>query len=328
MDTHPTEINSEQDIPPLDSQSSQETRQTRFRLFSKVRVEPDYQMLSLRPRYQAEELELRLRARVAQLRAQPIEFLESQLYRLTHVFTVRLGGQRLTLEAVRELHHIFQLKRDESLLSRWDLEDVNLNLELLLNDHPSVLEEYKLISGLLSLSSALLVQWRIWSPLRFAYRNRPGIGNVPIVDMESLNADLLTMDILWLSQSTQQPPLQRILNDGVKQLAIVLQAEAMRTFSFMLRLNAVDFRKQPSIDGYLAARIPAFRSQLHVEPDYNAARPVYQQLHLPGCCLYRSEGEKQALRLCSLLKDLDYAYRAFERALLASLLALHRSIDS
>ena len=323
MDTHlPTETNSDQDIPPIDSQFSQETRQTRFRLFSKVRVEPDYQRVSLRPRYQAEELELSLRTRVAQLRTQPIEFLESQLYRLTHVYMVQLGGQRFTLEAVRELHPIIQLKREEGRLSHWDLEDVNLNLELILNDRPSVFVEYKLVAGLLSLSSALLVQWRLWSPLHFAYRNSPSVGNVPLVDMKSLNADLLTMDTLWLSQSTQQPPLQRILNDGVKQLAVVLQAEALRTFSFMLRLNGVDFRKQPSIDGYLAAKIPVFRSQLHVEPDYTAIQPVYQQLHLPGCCLYHSKGEKQALRLRSLLQDLDYAYRSFERALLGSLLAL------
>ena len=326
MNAHlPTETNSEQDIP----QSSLETRQARFRLFTKVRVEPDYQALSLRPRYRAGELDLRLRARVVQLRAQPIEFLENQLYGLTYVSVVKLGGQALTLDAVKELHHIFQLKRDEACLSRWDLEDVNLNLELLLNDRPSVLEEYKLISGLLNLCSALMVQWRLWSPLHFAYRTGPKVGNVPIVDMDSLNADLYTTDTLWLSYMAQQPPLQSVLNEGIKQLAVVLQAEALRTFNFMLKLNAVDFRKQPSIDRYLATKIPAFRSQLHVEPDYNAPSPVYQHLHLPGCCLYRSEDEKRTLRLYSLIRDLDYAYRAFERALLASLLALHQqSIDS
>ena len=287
-------------------------------------MEPEYQALDLRPRYHSPDLEQRLRNRVAQLKALPIEYLESQLYRLTYEFVGKLGGKPLALSAVKDLHHIYQLKTEEATLTSEEVEDLNLNLELLLNERPSVLGEYKLLAGLLSLSSALLVQWKLWSPLHSAYKTGPLVSNIPLLDMQSLNSDLMTMDTVWLSHSVHEPPLQYCVSEGVKQLATVLQTELLRMFSYMLRMNDVDFRKQPSIDGYLAARVPAFRSQFHVAPDYSRVRPTYQQLRLSTCCLYRSRSDQQALHLRKLLRDSDYAYRAFERSLLSNLLSLHQ----
>ena len=360
-----SEINSSSENPRLDTQSAltlihssftskanaEETRRhyaglpscRDFRTskkISKAKVAPllggDYVAMELKPRFEADALEAVLVSKVVMLTqketlSNPIEFLESQLYSLTRAYVLSLGARALSFTCLNELHHIYQLKHHEEELSPQEVEDLNLNLEFLLEEDPAAHEAYKIFKGLVAVCSGLFVHWGLWQQHNYSYRTSGRSVNVPLLDLAVLNEDVMTVETFWFCQAVRQPPLSAVTNEAVKQYSIILESETHRVFSFLVHLNAVDFRKQPSIDMYLAARVPAFRTKLHVEPDYEARKPVYQELSLPQGCLQTCchvKTHTNAKQLKAMIADLEFAYRSFERSLIGNLLALRKPMYS
>jgi len=61
---------------------------------------------------------------------------------------------------------------------------------------------------------------------------------------------------MWFSIMAHNPPLNRYLDDTIKQYAYLLQRVALDTMHYMLRMNDIDFKAYPSIEGLISAKKP------------------------------------------------------------------------
>lgn len=141
---------------------------------------------------------------------------EIELYRLCRVFNMDLYGRKLGIECVDNYHHIFQLKKYESELTSEQLENLNLNIEKILQINPTGFMEYQLFSDCLSLLSSLMVKWNLISANNYAYRlTGPGV-NIRILDLNNLNENVMTAELVWLSVMVHEEPLVRYMDISVK----------------------------------------------------------------------------------------------------------------
>ena len=81
--------------------------------------------------------------------------------------------------------------------------------------------------------------------------------NVKMLDLEAMNQNIFTLETLWFSIMAHNPPLNRYLDDTIRQYAFLLQRITMDTIYYMLRMNNVDFNIYPNVEGLIAAKKPS-----------------------------------------------------------------------
>ena len=251
----------------------------------------------------------------------PIQYYESLLYNCTRTYVDTLSGQPITLSCLSDIHQIYSLKQSEHYLTSDELLQLNDTLETLLEEKPTVVEEYKLVRSLTELLSGLIVHLGLYSRTNYHYRQQPRVMHVRTLDLGALNSRLQSMDTLWLATVAEKPPMNAFISETTKQLAAVLVSATESVFRFALRLNAKDFRTQPRIDTYLVTKVPKLRQILHVDPQYFSSPPPYQELSLSTSCMsrcFRSKSQRNLDSLRELVSDQDFAFRAFEEAVLAN----------
>ena len=272
-----------------------------------------------KPRHDGTALRIYFKTQMLELRAMPYEYLECMLYGVTAMHARMMSGKPLDLGVVKHMHHIYELKQRENLLPAELRSELNLDLECVLNTVPSALEDYRSVSTLLLIASALLVKWNMISYDEYSYRLNGHVTHIRPLNLFTMNSSLLTIETLWYSQLVESLPLCNFVDVPTIQYAIVLRAEAARTLKYMLEMNDGDFWNVPSIQGYMAAQNPVLRSQFHMQADFEQPQPVYQPLRQPEGLIarcHKSPSQAKSLVLKKTLRDLEAAYRAFEKSLL------------
>ena len=323
-------------LPPLSGDSAtrpwESIRDSSVSLIksSTKKVYPDESLLSfgLKPRFSQDKLQqlsnsslvLSTQQRLFHL---PIQYFESQLYNCTRTHLEVLGGKPLSLSALQDIHPVCALKRYEPYLSVGEINALNLGLEDCMDRNPAGYTEYKLIRSMMELTAGLIIHLGIYHRNKYQYRQQQRVMHVKTLDLVGMNAEIESLETLWMAVSAQEGPLEQILSETTKQLAMVVVSATETLFAFALKMNATDFRSQPQIDGYLVGKDPKLREFIHVPPDYPPSVPVYQQLSFPSSCFsycFKSRSRRNLDSLRSLLLDQDVAFRAFEESLLANFL--------
>lgn len=96
--------------------------------------------------------------------------------------------------------------------------------------------------------------------------------------------------------------------------------------SYLYQLNQVDFKQHPRIDPLVAIRNKKYRKLMKglVKPD-RIEYVEYQTLSTPFTILgfgIKTEQDKRAITLNNLMKELEAAYRAFEKSFVSHCLRM------
>lgn len=272
-----------------------------------------------KPRHDGTALRVHFKTQMLELRAMPYEYLESILYGVSSTHVRALYGKPLNLDVVKHMHHIYELKQREIQLSAELRNQLNVDLEYVLNTNPSALEEYRAVCTLLLIASALLVKWNMVSYDEYSYRLNGNVIQIRPLNLFTMNSSLLTVETLWYCQLVESPPLCGFVDISTIQYAIVLRIEVARALKYLLAMNHEDFWAVPSIQGYMAALSPSLQYKYHMQADFDLSKPAYQTLSQPEGLVarcHRSPSQAKCLGLKKILRDLEAAYRAFEKSLL------------
>lgn len=132
------------------------------------------------------------------------------------------------------------------------------------------------------------------------------------------------METLWLSEMVKNSPLKEILDESVKQYAILLQNQTLKTLRMLLRMNQnCDFQACPSIDGIVAAKRVSMIDKYGIWPDFDAKPVNYQKLRQPTGLIarcFKDPTQYRAKLLEESLAELELVYRTFEQNLIGSFL--------
>ena len=281
------------------------------------------QVSPIKPKFRERDIVKQFGKTLRLLAQTPIEYFEAQLYDLTKLHQVQLLGRPVSLDAIDRIHHIVKLKEVEENLSPDRQYALNCNLERVINDYPAALEEYKLVAKLLNVLSGLVVKWDILLPDNYQYRIRGRTMVIRILDLEEISKSVFSIDTLWLATMIHVRPFSRMLEESVRQYAVVLIDEFAKLLNHMLSLNPIDLKQPNNVGGYLAARVPALRLLMHMQPDYVVEQVRYQKLSLPTGIFRRCAKERNSEGVEQLRKklvDFEMLYRAFEIEVVRSLL--------
>lgn len=201
---------------------------------------------------------------------------------------------------------------------------MNERLEDTIERNPWGHTEYKLVCSLMELVTGLLVHLGLYHVSKYRYRQHQRVLHVHTLDLIGMNAHIQSMETLWIATQANQPgPLTSLLSEPTKQLAKVLVSVTESLFAFALRLNSIDFRLQPDIDGYLLTKEPNLGEFIRKTPRWTGNPPVYQELSFPTSLIARclkSRTHRNLEKLRALLSDQDVAFRTFEESMLANFL--------
>mmetsp|Transcript_22476 Transcript_22476/g.40511 ORF Transcript_22476/g.40511 Transcript_22476/m.40511 type:complete len:373 (-) Transcript_22476:57-1175(-) len=290
---------------------------------SVIKVEPALQF-DIKPRFNSDDLQLILSNRFNQVRSEPIEVLEAQLYKIGKTYNLDFGGADLPIDVLDSMHHIYQLKKMEGQLTGEEIDLLNQNIEDVLDKYPRALMEYKIYSEIVELVSALSIRWRVAHYENYSYRYSSRVSNVKLLSLQNLNEDVYTVEGLWLSVALKYYPLNEVIDDNVIQYAHLLKNTMNEVVQAFVHLNAeADFRHFPTIEGFFAAKFPKLAAARHWEPDYLAKPIDHHELSQPEGFMancFKTKHQKINQQLKRLIEDLDICYRSFERALISCLL--------
>lgn len=279
--------------------------------------------VQLKPRFRERDIIKQFNKTLRNIAETPIEYYEAQLYDLTRLHQIQLFGRSVGLEAIDRIHHIVKLKEVETGLETDKQFLLNNALERLINDYPAALEEYKLVVELVNILSGLAIKWDVLVPENYQYRIRGRTMVIRILDLSEMSKCVFSVDTLWLATMTQIRPFSRILEEAVKQYAVVLVDELYKILNHMLSLNHIDQKRPNNVAGFLAARVPQLRTMKHMQPDYVTEKVTYQRLSLPAGLFRRCAKERSSVgveKLRKKLVDFEMLYRAFEIEVVRSLL--------
>jgi hypothetical protein len=281
-------------------------------------------LVSVKPRFNSSDLKQRLLSRINQVSSESIHVYEAGLYKICKVYNLDLSGNEMKLEHLGSMHHIYQLKQMEPDLSEEDTATLSLNIEDVIDKKPSALTQYRLYAEITRLVSALCIKWGVARFEDYRYRYSAKVCNVKILDLSHLNADVFTVEALWLAVVCRFSPLSEMVDATVKQYAKLVRLTMDRVVNAIVSLNLeADFYATPSIQGYYAARFPRIAATQHWHPDYIALPTEHHQLSQPEgfmASCFKDKYQKVNLQLKRLLQDFELSYRCFERALISCLL--------
>lgn len=229
----------------------------------------------------------------------------------------------MSFSSLEVIHHIYQLKKEESELSVKEKEKLDRNLEIVIMKYPTAWREYTIFKEAIEILACLMIKWNMVSIHDYTYRLIGRATNVVILDLKTLNENFFTVEGFWLTILANNEMLEGCLDNSVHQLGYILQTQTLKTISILLRMNNCDFEKVSSIEGYLAATKYKRLKKYNMIPDYSATPVPYQELSFSISHIFKCFRFKNDLKLSLLqesLSELELAYRSFEKALIESLL--------
>jgi hypothetical protein len=276
----------------------------------------------IKPRFVSGNLLLAFISRIELAKTEPIQVYEAALYKIAKDYQNHFEGADLTIEHLVYIHHIHKLKLMETTLTQEQISTLNYKLDSLLTTYPTIKLEHKLYSDITALVSALSVKWGVVKLERFSYRHSAKVANVKVLEMPRLNEDVYTIEALWLAVLVNHPPLNATVDHDVLQYAKVLRRAMDNVIRAVVHLNSeADFEGTPSLEAYFATKFPKIAALKHWEAEgVGAAPPSYHQMSQSGGFLakcLKSRHLKQNQQLKTLIEELDFSYRCFERELIS-----------
>ena len=242
----------------------------------------------------------------------PIEYLESTLFDLCKRYYSTIDPNRPILGVLASLHPIQTLLEiDDINISKW-----NDLLEKYLLYNPNSIEELEFIKSFIQFINDLSIVWDISNVYHYRHRFSYELEDVKLINIEALFTAIINPEIIWLSTTVNNYPLQEILNDEIKTLAIMLQSKFIALFSSFMRSNMENLAMTDSIQPWLSYINPELHKKYCFARPEKDPKPAYQHLSNSFSLKF---WQKKPISLKQDLEDFEFLYRQFEASLLKSL---------
>lgn len=259
----------------------------------------------------------------------PIEKFEIDLFNATQLFNNKLHGNEISINCVRQLHHIQKLSDGDILIDSYHEEMLKSRIETIMISNPLISAEYSLFIKLLDLFNSLFVKWGIASLKNYDYRHTGRSLNVKMLDLRQMNSCFMTIDILWISTKIFSKPLNVLANPVLIEIAIVLHDQIKKCCKIFLELN-------PKIidPNYQIERVIAFASEKfhrfsdEVLPEANLTMFKHAELSIAKGIMkcFGNPNPKTDLAYRALV-ELELSYRSFEKNLIGNVLKVTGKAD-
>jgi uncharacterized protein (UPF0335 family) len=252
----------------------------------------------------------------------PIEKYEVDLFEVTRVFHDKLHGKEIDIKCVERIHHIQKLTNGGFRLEGVLEKQMQAKIENIMRNHPMVTLQYDVFCKTLDIWNGLLVKWGITASKNYDYRYTGRALNVKMLDLVEMNSSLMTLDIIWISSKVFVPPLNTIANSSLVELARVLHDQLRHCFEVFLMLNPKQFDPNYNIEKTIAFNSKKFMIfSKEVLPEQNLCSFHHTELKVVKgfAKCFKSSNPKIDYAYKSLL-ELEMAYRAFEKTLIAAIL--------
>lgn len=243
--------------------------------------------------------------------ALPIEYLESTLFDLCREYFLKLDSSKPVMGALATMHPIVKLLEvDDINSSKWtDL------LDRYLAYNKDAFKDYKFIKKFIQFLNDLSISWDISNIYNYRHRLMQELEYIGFIDLNSFFNGIIIPEVIWLSITVNSYPLQDILNNEIKTLALLLQCKFIEIFKSFMASNSQFVKTQESIQSYVAYLNPQLHTVYSFLKPAKSPKPEYQKL----CMNFSSTFlRKKSFRLKQELEDFELIYRCFEGSLITS----------
>lgn len=273
-------------------------------------------------RFSREFLKSSLKAFISATSRIPIEKFELDLFEATEIFNQKLRGKRLGVYIIGEIHHLMKLVNGKDKPEGPIEQKLNGKIEKLLFTNYLITIQYEVICRLIQVFNGLLVKWNIARLGNYDYRYSGRVLNVKLLEMDSLNSQLITTEVLWISTKLHHPSLSQISSPFLLELSSILHNQLDAALNTFLMLNPKTIDTAYNIEKTLAFSSKDFLNfSQEALPEKNLSNFKHAELKLvkglAKCFLSSDPRTDYAFKV---LEDLELSYRSFEKALIASIL--------
>ncbi|CAG9323662.1 unnamed protein product [Blepharisma stoltei] len=247
-----------------------------------------------------------------------VEAYEIRLYELCKRKQAEVGNKPINCDTIEIIHPLMKLKKNIGLMSDIQSEKLNKSFKEELENNPDIVTEYNILRKTIKFCSDFIAKFTLFKIDNYNYRTSGRSMNIKPLDLMELNKSLLTTETIWLSFAIKHQPLKLIADEATIQYSLILQSALNKVLEYIYNLNQVDFKAYPIFPDRSnrwtwkksTNRFPNNKEVNHLE---------FQKLKMP-CTLFGlsrlSPQENRALTLKSLIKEVEVAYRTFEKALI------------
>ena len=137
--------------------------------------------------------------------------------------------------------------------------------------------------------------------------------------MKVFNSSPIVMETLWFSLKVNESPLFEILEERVRQIAIVMRQSFVSLLEQLQLLNASDKHTAVSIEALVAHNYPDLE-HYGMQGDPGAVKTPYHTLKQTLECLsFLNPNQKKNSALKRKLQEFEYVYREFENRFISEM---------
>jgi hypothetical protein len=237
----------------------------------------------------------------------PISIYESKLSKIMQDYT-ELHIKKLHIDEIFCVHSIKSLEKlttDSNLLRKNSINNQLQNLSLSENNTNY---KYKIVIEIIELISALLIKWNLFKPNKYAYRDSALSKLQVFIDAKDLNKNCINFEIIWLCLATRKSPLKSIASSQLLQSSLILESQIDEAIKDLLSSGIIK------------------SSNEHLVHDLYASQHYTKSLKYNKifAILCKSKKYAQVAKTYLVLKELEIAYRHFEREIIARLFFLNK----
>lgn len=273
-------------------------------------------------RFSRENLIASLKTFISSTQQLPIEKFEIDLFEVTRSFHEKLLGKEIDIKCVERIHHVLKLTNFGFSLDGPYEKQVFEKIETIIRNHPMVTLQYHVFKKVLDIWDGLLVKWGIVAFKNYDYRYSGRALNVKLLDLNEINASFFCLDVFWMSSKIASPPLRLICSPLLIELSTLLHEQLKTCFEVFLMLNPKQIDPTYNIESTLAFASKAY-STYYTEalPQENLSAFKHAELKVvKGLAKCFKSSNPRIDYAYKTLHELEMSYRAFEKALIASIL--------
>lgn len=252
----------------------------------------------------------------------PIQKYEVDLFELTKIFNLKIHGKGIDIRCVERVHHVSRIIKGNIEVPDISREMIEAKVSALVKQYPMVVYQYEIFTKMLEVWNGLLVKWKIIALKNYNYRFTGRSLNIKMLDLMDMNKDFMNLDIIWISSKIFMPPLNVIANPKLLELASLLHDQLSKSFNIFLFLNPKVIDKNYNIQKTLAYFSEEFFKWSQDEcPEISLSSFKHCELkNVSGISRCFKKSDPKIDFACRTLTDLEWAYRAFERELMVSIM--------
>ena len=195
-------------------------------------------------------------------------------------------------------------------------DDLQSSLTLTVSNDPLAPVKYNIICDLCHLISALLVKWNIFKIERYEYRYSRRVEYLKVIEISKFTKGCINIETLWFCVAISKKCMKELANRELMQYAEILLDHLDRVFNKLLEEKFVCI---PSIEDAVALKSRKYREMyLKQDPVPFLGENTYLELNMPSF-IKKKLWKKyywRVIELENLLRDLEIAYRTFEKELI------------